>query len=67
MNEIPRSARNDTWARYQCPACGHVYDEQRGNPREGFAPGTRWQSIPADWVCPDCAVREKPDFVKLAP
>jgi alkane 1-monooxygenase len=53
------------FARYQCPACGHVYDEQRGNPREGFAPGTRWAAIPDDWACPDCAVREKPDFSRL--
>ena len=51
--------------RYQCPGCGHVYDEQRGNPREGFPPGTRWAAIPGDWRCPDCSVRDKPDFVKL--
>jgi alkane 1-monooxygenase len=55
---------NEPYARYQCPGCGHLYDEQRGNPREGFAPGTRWSAIPVDWTCPDCAVREKPDFVK---
>ena len=51
--------------RYQCPACGHIYDEQRGNAREGFPPGTRWTAVPEDWRCPDCAVRDKPDFVKL--
>ena len=56
---------NPAFARYQCPGCGHIYDEQRGNPREGFAPGTRWDQIPQDWVCPDCSVREKPDFVRL--
>lgn len=53
------------FARYRCPGCGHVYDEQRGNPREGFPPGTRWEDIPPDWACPDCAVREKPDFTRL--
>jgi len=53
------------FAKYQCPACGYTYDEQRGHPREGFAPGTRWAAIPADWPCPDCGVRDKPDFVKL--
>ena len=53
------------FAKYQCPGCGHVYDEQLGNPREGFAPGTRWADIPPDWSCPDCAVRDKPDFVRL--
>ncbi|MBA4287309.1 MAG: rubredoxin [Xanthomonadaceae bacterium] len=50
-------------ARYRCPGCGHVYDEQRGNPHEGFPPGTRWAQVPDDWACPDCAVRDKADFV----
>lgn len=49
-------------ARYQCPGCGYVYDEQRGDLHEGFPPGTSWAVIPIDWPCPDCAVREKPDF-----
>ena len=31
-------------------------------PREGFPAGTRWEQIPDDWCCPDCAVREKVDF-----
>lgn len=52
-------------ARYQCADCGFVYDEAAGCKREGFAPGTRWEEIPEDWACPDCAVQEKPDFVKL--
>jgi rubredoxin len=40
--------------------------ERRGDPHEGFPPGTRWSAIPEDWACPDCAVREKPDFVEEA-
>jgi rubredoxin len=51
-----------TTARYRCPGCGHVYDEARGDEHEGFAPGTPWTAIPEDWACPDCSVREKPDF-----
>ena len=51
-----------TPSRYRCPGCGHVYDEAEGDVREGFPPGTRWAAIPDDWACPDCAVREKPDF-----
>ncbi|WP_374592448.1 rubredoxin [Aquabacterium sp.] len=49
-------------ARFRCPNCGYVYDEQDGCPREGFAPGTPWRLVPDNWACPDCAVREKPDF-----
>ena len=52
--------------RYQCTDCGYLYDEAAGCPREGFAPGTRWAQIPDHWACPDCAVREKPDFVAVA-
>lgn len=52
-------------ARYRCVECGFVYDETAGCPHEGFAPGTRWDEIPEGWSCPDCAVRDKPDFVLL--
>jgi rubredoxin len=49
----------------QCPECSYVYDEIAGNPREGFPPGTPWAAVPNDWNCPDCAVRDKLDFVIL--
>jgi rubredoxin len=47
---------------FRCSGCGYVYDEAEGAPREGFPAGTRWDTIPEDWNCPDCAVREKVDF-----
>lgn len=49
-------------SRWRCPDCGHVYDEAEGHPREGFPPGTKWEEVPDDWPCPDCAVRDKVDF-----
>jgi len=49
---------------YRCPGCGYVYDERKGEPHEGFAPGTPWRDVPEDWDCPNCAVRQKPDFVE---
>lgn len=49
-------------AAYRCPGCGFRYDEAAGVPREGFPAGTGWSEIPDEWCCPDCAVREKPDF-----
>jgi alkane 1-monooxygenase len=51
--------------RFQCTDCGYVYDESIGCAREGFPPGTRWSQIPDSWPCPDCAVREKLDFVAV--
>lgn len=52
-------------SRFRCENCDHVYDEELGDPREGYPAGTRWEALPDDWFCPDCAVREKPDFVAV--
>lgn len=52
---------------YQCPSCGYFYREAAGDPAQGFPPGTRWTRIPATWACPDCAVRDKTDFVEIPP
>ena len=51
----------------RCPGCGYTYEVAAGNELEGFAAGTAWADIPDDWCCPDCGVREKVDFVPLAP
>ncbi|MET9263231.1 fatty acid desaturase [Amycolatopsis sp. NPDC004079] len=59
----PDDVRGDASEGGMCPGCGYVYDEQRGDPREGFPAGTPWSSIPDSWCCPDCGVREKVDFV----
>jgi rubredoxin len=40
--------------KYLCLGCGFSYDEARGLPEHGIAPGTRWTEISDDWVCPDC-------------
>ncbi|GAA1029424.1 MULTISPECIES: fatty acid desaturase [Amycolatopsis] len=60
---VPDDVRGDASEGGMCPGCGYVYDEQRGDPREGFPAGTPWSSIPDSWCCPDCGVREKVDFV----
>lgn len=41
-------------AKYVCPICGYTYDEAAGRPEDGIAPGTTWQALPEDWVCPLC-------------
>jgi rubredoxin len=46
---------------WQCIVCGFIYDEAKGLPEEGIAPGTAWADIPEDWECPDCGVA-KSDF-----
>lgn len=47
--------------RYVCDACGYVYDPVDGDPDNGVAPGTPFESLPDDWVCPLCGV-EKDQF-----
>lgn len=47
-----------------CTICGFVYDEAKGLPEEGIAPGTRWDDIPDDWICPDCGA-SKSDFTMI--
>jgi rubredoxin len=50
-------------ATYICPLCGYVYDEEKGFPDEGIAPGTKWEDVPDDFVCPLCGA-EKSIFEK---
>lgn len=42
--------------KYVCTICGYVYDEEAGDPDQGFAPGTKWEDLPEDFVCPLCGV-----------
>ncbi len=36
--------------------CGWEYDEELGCPEEGIAPGTKWEDLPEDFLCPLCMV-----------
>ncbi len=50
--------------KWLCIICGLIYDEAKGWPADGILPGTRWEDVPDDWVCPDCGV-SKSDFQML--
>jgi len=52
-------------SKYRCPECGYLYDETTGDSHEGYPPGTSFDDLPADFACPDCAVRFKEDFEKI--
>jgi rubredoxin len=47
-----------TW---MCLICGWIYDEAAGAPAEDIPPGTRWEALSINWVCPECGAR-KEDF-----
>jgi rubredoxin len=51
----------DTMHKWQCMTCGFIYDEAEGLVDEGIAPGTRWEDVPDDWLCPECGT-PKSDF-----
>jgi rubredoxin len=39
---------------YQCTVCAYAYDPEVGDPDGGIEPGTSFEDIPDDWVCPVC-------------
>ncbi|HIH86739.1 MAG TPA: rubredoxin [Methanosarcinales archaeon] len=41
---------------YECTACDYIYDPEKGDPDNGVAPGTAFEDLPDDWVCPDCGM-----------
>ena len=45
--------------KYVCDVCGWEYDEEKGYPEGGIAPGTKWEDVPEDFECPLCSRREK--------
>jgi rubredoxin len=48
--------------RWECP-CGYIYDPAEGDVEHGVDPGTAWEDLPDDWVCPLCGA-EKDAFWK---
>jgi len=47
--------------RYVCGVCGYIYDPKDGDPDNGVGPGTPFDKLPNDWVCPVCGAG-KADF-----
>lgn len=41
---------------WECEGCGWIYDPAEGDPDGGIAPGTAFEDIPDDWICPECGV-----------
>ncbi len=51
-------------AKYKCTVCGYIYDPELGDPEGSIKPGTPFEDIPDDWVCPVCGV-SKDQFEKI--
>ena len=42
--------------KYECSACGYIYDPDIGDPDNGIDPGTSFEDLPESWICPVCGV-----------
>ncbi len=51
--------------KWECLVCGYIYDPQNGDPDAGVSPGTAFEDLPDDWVCPVCGA-PKDQFKKLS-
>ncbi|MBC7093565.1 rubredoxin [Candidatus Bipolaricaulota bacterium] len=40
--------------KWECTVCGWIYDPAKGDPSQGINPGTAFEDLPDDWVCPEC-------------
>ncbi len=51
-------------SKYKCTVCGYIYDPSAGDPDGGVEPGTAFENLPDDWVCPVCGA-DKSAFEKV--
>jgi rubredoxin len=51
-------------SKWECTVCGYIYDPEVGDPDNDVAPGTAFEDIPDDWVCPECGA-DKSMFEEL--
>lgn len=55
------SPKETAMQKYRCIICDYIYDPEVGDPDGGIEPGTAFDDIPEDWVCPLCGV-DKSNF-----
>jgi len=55
-SKLEKASGGEAFAKYECPACGYIYDEEKE--------GVKFDDLPDDWECPICG-EEKSDFIKL--
>ena len=60
------SLRYMKYKKWECIVCGLIYDEELGWPEDGIEPGTAWEDVPEDWLCPECGVgKEDFDMIEI--
>lgn len=57
INEEPDKQKKESeMVKYKCTVCGYIYNPEKGDPDSGIKPGTTFEELPNDWVCPICGV-----------
>ena len=63
---ITATRKTNPMKKYMCLICGWIYDEEKGWPEDGIAPGTCWDDVPLAWTCPECgAVKDDFEMVEI--
>ncbi|MDJ1184068.1 rubredoxin [Roseofilum casamattae] len=57
--ETPNSAPETTLDRYECRACGYVYEPQKGDSKRQVPQGTPFEELPPGWRCPVCGAQRR--------
>ncbi len=50
--------------KWRCIVCNYIYDPAEGDPDNGVEPGTLFEGIPDDWLCPLCSAG-KDEFERI--
>lgn len=53
--ETKKTSSPSSNKKYRCLACGYIYDPEIGDPENGIEPGTAFEDLPDDWLCPTCS------------
>lgn len=61
-----QAVANTELDRYECRACGYVYEPQKGDDKHDIAPGTSFAELPNSWKCPVCSAK-KVAFTNIGP
>lgn len=59
-----QKAVKSSYKKFQCPACGYIYDEELGDPENGIALTTKFDTLDDEWTCPACGSL-KEDFFEI--
>lgn len=49
---------NENGEKYECGVCKYIYNPKIGNEKEGILPGTEFEDLPENWVCPVCGEKK---------